>query len=106
MARSLNWPDDKWTTIIQCRFVGKAQKVYTALSDEVSKNYNQVKEAILKACKLVPEAYREKFRGLKKTSNQTFVEFAHDKERAFEDCCRSKEIDGFDKLRMLLKTTR
>ena len=102
VARSLNWPEDKWTTIIQCRFVGKAQKVYSALSDEISKNYNQVKEAILKAYKLVPEAYREKFRGLKKSSNQTFVEFAHDKERAFEDWCRSKEIDGFDKLRMLI----
>ena len=66
VARSLNWPEDKWTTIIQCRFVGKAQKVYSALSDEISKNYNQVKEAILKAYELVPEAYREKFRGLKK----------------------------------------
>ena len=102
LARRLDWPRDKWTTIAQCRFIGKAQKVYSALSDEFSVDYDRVKAAILKAYELVPEAYRQKFRELKKNFNQTFVEFARDKERAFEDWCRSKEVDDYDKLRMLI----
>ena len=36
VADALQWPEDKWTTLLQCRFVGKAQKVYGALSEEVS----------------------------------------------------------------------
>ena len=102
LARRLNWPKDKWTTIIQCRFIGKAQKVYSTLSDEVSADYDKVKAAVLKSYELVPEAYRQKFREMKKQLNQTFVEFARDKERAFEDWCRSKEADNFEKLRMLV----
>ena len=42
---------------------------------------------------LVPEAYRQKFRESKKEDNQTYVEFARDKERLF-DRCASKGVDS------------
>ena len=39
-----------------------------------------VKNAFLKAYELVPEAYRQLFRGLSKSDKQTYVEFAKEKE--------------------------
>ena len=57
-------PSDKtrWVLLLQSVLVGKTQEIYGSLSVEQSSNYEQVKEAILKAYELVPEAYRQKFR--------------------------------------------
>lgn len=79
IAMSLCWPKELWAILLQCRLVGKALEVFSALSVEDSLNYETVKLAILRAYELVPEAYRQKFRGHKKNSCQTFVEFAREK---------------------------
>ncbi|XP_069192928.1 protein enabled homolog [Procambarus clarkii] len=50
-----------------------------------SSDYDAVKKVVLKAYQLVPEAYRQKFRNLKKTSEHTFTEFANIKERLFQE---------------------
>ena len=63
VADSLNWPNESWVLLLQSVLVGKAQEIYGSLSVEQSSNYEHVKEAILKAYELVPEAYRQKFRG-------------------------------------------
>ena len=73
---SLNW------------LVGKAQEIV-----EQSSNYEHVKEAILKAYELVPEAYRQKFRNYLKYDSKTHVEFAREKENLFNRWCHSKEVD-------------
>ena len=91
-----------WTTLLQCRLVGKAQKVYVTLGEDLSSEYDTVKEIVLKAYKLVPEAYRQKFRELKKFPNQTFVEFARMKEQYFNEWLRSRDIDDFGKLKELV----
>ena len=57
---------------------------------EQSSNYEHVKEAILKACELVPEAYRQKFRNYLKYDSKTHVEFAREKENLFNRWCHSK----------------
>ena len=46
-------------------------------------NYDCVKNAILKAYELVPEAYGQKFRNYRKQESQTHVEVAHEKEVYF-----------------------
>ena len=46
------------------------------MSVEECKSYDKVKHAILTAYELVPEAYRQKFRNLKKTDDQSYLEFA------------------------------
>ena len=55
IAHKLEWPEAMWTTLLQSRLLGKAQKVYVALKDDISSEYSSVKEIILKAYKLVPE---------------------------------------------------
>ena len=102
VANQLHWPKDKWTTLVQCKLVGKAQKVYVTLSEQVSNDYDQVKSLILKSYELIPEAYRQKFRELRKIPQQTYVEFAHLKSQAFDEWCRSRDVCDFEKLRELM----
>ena len=73
------------------------------MSLEQSSDYDKVKELILKAYELVPEAYRQKFRNCRKENDRTHVEFARTKEQLFHRWCSSKKI-GFDypKLRQLM----
>ena len=78
--------------MIQSVITGKAQKAYSALSVNEATNYDLVKKAILTAYELVPEAYRQKFRNLRKGDNQTYLEFAHEKEVYFERWCTSRTI--------------
>ena len=102
IAKRLEWPPDKWTTLIQCKLIGKAQKEYIAMSEEVSKDYKEVKSLILKAYELVPEAYRLKFRELRKASQQTYVEFARKKVLALEEWLRSRDVSQFDSFKELM----
>ena len=103
VADSLNWPKESWVLLLQSVLVGKAQESYGSLSVEQSSNYEHVKEAILKAYELVPEAYRQKFRNYLKYDNKTHVEFAREKENLFNRWCHSKEIgQDFKKLKQMV----
>ena len=88
---------------MQSVVIGKAREIYTRLSLEQSSDYDKVKELILKAYELAPEAYRQKFRDCRKEHDQTHVEFARTKELLFDRWCSSKKV-GSDhaKLRQLM----
>ena len=75
--------------MLQAVLTGKAQVAYSSMSAEESASYDKVKQAILKAYELVPEAYRQKFRDLRKIQGQTYMDFAKQKERLFEEWCKS-----------------
>ena len=103
VADSLNWPKESWVLLLQSALVGKAQVIYGSLSVEQSSNYEHVKEAILKAYELVPEAYKQKFRNYLKYDSKTHVEFAREKENLFNRWCHSKEIgQDFKKLKQMV----
>ena len=80
VAENLKWPKEHWTLLLQSAVIGKARKFYTLLSLEQISDYDKVKELILKAYELVPEAYRQKFRDCRKEHAQTDEEFARTKE--------------------------
>ncbi|VDI37985.1 Hypothetical predicted protein [Mytilus galloprovincialis] len=94
IARNLNWPKPYWTTMLQSVFEGKAAEIYSALPSEKSSDYDTMKQEVLKAYKLVPEAYRQKFRSYKKFDSQTYVEFAREKEDLFDKWLTSKKTDN------------
>ncbi|XP_066938884.1 uncharacterized protein [Macrobrachium rosenbergii] len=102
VAKQMKWPVENWTIMLQVVLVGKAQAAYSALSVEDSSNYELVKDVILKAYALVPEAYRQKFRELKKASDETYSEFARCKERLFEDWCNSRKVGNMQDMRELI----
>ena len=99
VAENLKWPKEHWTLLLQSVVIGKAREIYTQLSLEQSSDYDKVKEVILKAYELVPEAYRQKFRNCRKENDQTHVEFARTKEQLFDRWCSSKKI-GSDYLNL------
>ena len=76
VATSLMWPKEVWMVLLQSVLVGKAREVYSAMSVEQSSQYDNVKQAVLKAYELVPEAYRQNFRNCRKQDKQTYTEFA------------------------------
>ena len=103
VAENLKWPKEHWTLLLQSVVIGKAREIYTLLSLEQSSDYDKVKELILKAYELVPEAYRQKFRNCRKENDQTHVEFARTKEQLFDRWCSSKKIGSdYPKLRQLM----
>ena len=103
VAENLKWPKEHWTLLLQSVVIGKAREIYTQLSLEQSSDYDKVKELILKAYELVPEAYRQKFRNCRKENEQTHVEFARTKEQLFDRWCSSKKIGSdYPKLRQLM----
>ncbi len=102
IASALNWSKEVWPLLLQWRLTGKAQDVCASLSLEDSLNYDMVKTAILRAYKLVPEAYRQRFRNHKKNSSQTFVEFAREKGVLFDKWCISSKVTDFKTLRELI----
>ncbi|XP_052471859.1 uncharacterized protein LOC128028630 isoform X2 [Carassius gibelio] len=102
VAASLKWPENVWSLLLQCVITGKAQEVYASLSIEDSADYTIVKAAILKAYELVPEAYRQRFRQYTKLSNQTYVEFAREKEILFDRWCASQKAESREQVRQLI----
>ena len=102
VATSLKWPKDVWTMLLQCVLIGKARDAYSSLSVDNSLNYDMVKAAVLRAYEMVPEAYRQKFRRFKKHDNQTYVDFAREKEALFERWCASQGANDFVQLKSLM----
>ncbi len=102
IATTLQWPKNNWPLLLQCKLLGKAQKVCSALTLEQSLNYDAIKVAVLCAYELVPEAYRQKFRRHVQIPNQTFVEFAHEKTTLFEKWCNASKVTTFDQLKELI----
>ncbi|XP_065902416.1 uncharacterized protein [Dysidea avara] len=103
VATSLVWPKNVWMVLLQSVLIGKGREVYSAMSVEQSGQYDNVKQAILKAYELVPEAYRQNFRNCRKQDKQTYREFARDKEALFDRWCASKEVvKDFEKLHQLI----
>ena len=102
-AGSLKWPKDQWPILLWSKLKGKALATYSALAADQAGDYDILKQEILKAYELVPEAYRIKFRRMQKNSHITHVEFAREKTTLCDRWLMSLNVQGdFDKLRELL----
>ena len=87
---------------MQCKLTGKAQEACAALSIEDSLVYEKVKTAVLRVYELVPEAYRQRFRNLKKTQTQTCVDFSREMGILFDRWCSACKVDELASLRELI----
>lgn len=102
VASTLGWPENMWSLLLQCVLTGKAQQAYAALPADESLVYGKVKAAVERAYELVPEAYRQKFRNLRKLENQSYAEFGRDKMTLFDRWCVSQGVKDYDQLRELI----
>lgn len=101
-ANTLKWPKDVWPLLLQSVLTGKAQDAYASMAPAACLDYDQVKSAVRRAYELVPEAYRQKFRRLKKRDGQTFCEFGIKKEALFDRWCQSTAVHNFEEQRDLI----
>ncbi|XP_076057230.1 uncharacterized protein LOC143034764 [Oratosquilla oratoria] len=89
--------------LLRTNLRGKPLRVYGALEDAQAKDYDMVKTAIYRACELVPELYRIKFRNLRKQPNISHVEFSREKHLLWDQWLRSHKVNKeFDRLAELL----
>ena len=87
--------------MLQSVLKGNAQIVYASLED--CSDYNHVKECILKAYELVPEAYRQKFRNQRKAEQQNHLEFVREKKNSFDRWLKAKKVgEEFGKLKEVI----
>ncbi|KAK3869405.1 hypothetical protein Pcinc_025278, partial [Petrolisthes cinctipes] len=97
LAETLKWPRGAWLILLQRSFTGKALRTYTSLpARDIS--YETVKEEVLKAYALVPEAYRQRFRGIARKYDETHLEFARNKRDTFTRWLRSKGVNSYETL--------
>ena len=64
VAKNFDFPSDKWTIMLQTVLTGKAAEVFLSLTSEQQKDYQTVKDVILRSYAMVPEQYRKSFREL------------------------------------------
>ncbi|XP_076035999.1 uncharacterized protein LOC143021962 [Oratosquilla oratoria] len=103
MAHLNGWPLDRWTQLVYRSFTGKALGVFSALSEEQVKDYYMVKSTVLTSYQLVPEAYRQQFRNLKKGGKETYVEYFRRKQALFQRWMESESAhQSHDKLAELI----
>ncbi|XP_067685400.1 uncharacterized protein [Haliotis asinina] len=88
IASELKWPNEYWHILVQSKFKGKATVAYNSLSDEQSRDYQQIKSAILRAYEVTSEAYRQQFRSLTKLGSETYAEFIAKKGNLFDKWMR------------------
>ncbi len=96
--KNRKWSDSEQTLLLQCVLTGKAQEAFSALRISDSENYLKVKMAVLRAYELVPEAYRQKFRGARKHKKETYVEFARELSTFFSRWRLASEVQTFEQL--------
>ena len=58
LADGLDWPKEHWYIIAQAGFRGKSVQAFSALNETQARNYDQVKQAVLRAYEATSEAYR------------------------------------------------
>ena len=101
VAIQCDWPKPQWPIMLQSVLKGKAQSVYASLED--CSDYDKVKECILKAYELVPEAYRQKFRNQRKAEQQSHLEFVREKKNSFDRWLKAKKVgEEFGKLKEVI----
>lgn len=69
-------PANLWAVRLAPKLAGKAREAFSRLDQEDAKDYEKVREAILKRYELTAESYRKRFRGNKRKPDESFREWA------------------------------
>ena len=78
--------------------MGRSRRTYLSLSGSSAQDYDSVKSAVLRAHALVPDAYRCKFRELKKNPDVSHLEFARLTREALTRWLRATNVQSYEGL--------
>ncbi|RUS90147.1 hypothetical protein EGW08_002114 [Elysia chlorotica] len=76
LARANGWAESTWADRLGALLTGKALDVYSGLSDEESRDYDNVKRVLFQKYLLTAESYRKRFRGTKVDREETYTQLA------------------------------
>lgn len=88
--------------MIQTVFKGAARSVFLSLLFADIKSYDEVKIAVLKAYEFTPEYYRLKFRSMKKSEAQIYIECVYTLCKVFGRWLNATEIESYHELTELM----
>ncbi|KAJ8371920.1 hypothetical protein AAFF_G00298720 [Aldrovandia affinis] len=71
MAKTWVWPEGQWACRLVPLLTGKALEAYTAMDEERSDVYRDLKEALLRKFDITPETYRLRFRSITASPGET-----------------------------------
>ncbi|XP_059907791.1 uncharacterized protein LOC132457555 [Gadus macrocephalus] len=98
VADTQDWPGSHRALLLQSRLTGKAQRAFSALTVEEARDYDLVKASVLRAYELIPEAYRQRFRNMRRLSDQTNVEFARELRLQCQRWCVACKVESYEEL--------
>ena len=77
MARTWQWPKEEWAYRLIPLLTGKALEAYTAMDEDRSNCYPDLREALLVKFDISPETYRQRFRATSTPPGETPTETYH-----------------------------
>lgn len=92
-----------WVTLLVSRLTGRAAEAYNNVPDEISQDYDRVKERLLARFGITPEAHRLRFRNLRRKEREPYTEWAHQMTRAAESWMTGRQaVTMADALQLIL----
>lgn len=94
---------ENWAAILSSKLSGRAAEAYRAVPDSAIHDYERVRDILLARYAVTPEAYRRKFRGLRKGNRDSYAEWAFRMHRAalsWMQGCQAKTLE--DAIQLLL----
>src|SRR5215469_13673362 len=75
IAKESNWDENLWTRKLAPSLTARANDVYVNLNEEDSKDYEKLKEALLKKYNLTENGYKKKFKESKPVNDEDTVQY-------------------------------
>ncbi|KAL8617575.1 hypothetical protein ACOMHN_064960 [Nucella lapillus] len=96
VAGLCRWSKASWSSRIIALLKGKAREAVLRLTSTQLTDYDEVKTALLVHFRLDAEAYRKKFRGMRKEGSETFEQALTCMKRWFSLWCKAAKKDETD----------
>lgn len=93
LATLHKWQKAEWALRLIPQLTGKALDTYARLGEVEANDYDVIKNAILKRYNLTASTYRDKFRGCKQFSSETFREFSSRATNYFDHWCQMEKVN-------------
>ncbi|KAM7313406.1 axoneme-associated protein mst101(2)-like [Ixodes scapularis] len=90
----IGWSRDTWPQLLLTFLPCEAAQVVARLSPEEAADYDAVKLGLQKKYRLSTEAFRQRFRGARKKTEESYIEFAYNLRSNLVEWLKSAEVYG------------
>ena len=103
---SLKVPNELKSSLVRPFLNDKAKTLIAQMDPDVVKNYEQLRDALLREFQLTPNSYLQRFNTLKRSPEETAVMYASRLRSLLEYYLDSRQVQSYDKLKELLLCDR